>query len=99
MATKIGDAYLTPGWTSYNKRLQYQVYDVTGLLQYGKNAISALLGSGWYRSPLAWDNNRNHYGTDLALLLQLNITYADGTSEILGTNGHWKIPKKCYCFF
>ena len=26
---RVGDAYLTPGWTSYNKRLQYQVYDVT----------------------------------------------------------------------
>ena len=26
---RIGDACLTPGWTSYNKRLQYQVYDVT----------------------------------------------------------------------
>ena len=26
---RVGDACLTPGWTSYNKRLQYQVYDVT----------------------------------------------------------------------
>ena len=26
---RVGDAYLTPGWTSYKKRLQYQVYDVT----------------------------------------------------------------------
>ena len=34
---RIGDAYLTPGWTSYNKRLQYQAYDVTGLLRQGDN--------------------------------------------------------------
>ena len=26
---KVGDQVLTPGWTSYGKRLQYQVYDVT----------------------------------------------------------------------
>src|SRR5665647_468254 len=36
---RVGDAYLTPGWTSYNKRLQYQTYDVTNLLKNGSNAI------------------------------------------------------------
>ena len=41
---RIGDAYLTPGWTSYNKRLQYQAYDVTGLLKTGDNAIGVTLG-------------------------------------------------------
>ncbi len=41
---RVGDAYLTPGWTSYNKRLQYQVYDVTGLLQQGNNAIGMYAG-------------------------------------------------------
>ena len=95
---KIGDAYLTPGWTSYTKRLQYQVYDVTAMLKQGKNAISALLGSGWYRSPLAWDDNKNLYGTDLSLLLQLNIEYTDGTSEILGTNKDWKSHKSSIMF-
>ncbi len=32
---RVGDAVLTPGWTSYNKRLQYQTYDVTPLLKTG----------------------------------------------------------------
>ncbi|MEJ0083752.1 MAG: alpha-L-rhamnosidase N-terminal domain-containing protein [Puia sp.] len=32
---KIGNAFLTPGWTSYNKRLQYQAYDITGLMTTG----------------------------------------------------------------
>ncbi|HEX8356729.1 MAG TPA: alpha-L-rhamnosidase N-terminal domain-containing protein, partial [Segetibacter sp.] len=47
---RVGDCYLTPGWTSYNKRLQYQMYDVTPLLQSGDNAVGVTLGSGWYRS-------------------------------------------------
>jgi len=51
---RIGDLYLTPGWTSYNKRLQYQTYDVTDLLGQGSNVIAMALGSGWYRSHLAW---------------------------------------------
>ena len=50
---RIGDAYLTPGWTSYNKRLQYQIYDVTDLLNNGNNAIGVTLGNGWYRGLLA----------------------------------------------
>tara|TARA_R110000868_G_scaffold98706_6_gene271848 strand:+ start:18472 stop:21228 length:2757 start_codon:yes stop_codon:yes gene_type:complete len=85
---KIGDAYFTPGWTSYNKRLQYQTYDVTKLLQQGDNAIGAMLGSGWYRGTLAWGNEK--YGKTLALLLQVEVKYVDGTSEIIGTNKNWK---------
>ena len=87
---KIGNAYFTPGWTSYNKRLQYQTYDVTKLLQQGNNAIGAILGSGWYRGPIAWGNNTDRYGKNLALLLQVKVNYTDGTSEIIGTNKNWK---------
>ena len=87
---KIGDAYLTPGWTSYNKRLQYQVYDVTGLLANGNNAIGAMVGNGWYRGYLAWNNNKNIYGNKLGLLAQLNITYSDGTTETIASGENWK---------
>ncbi len=87
---RIGDAYLTPGWTSYKKRLQYQVYDVTQLLRNGKNAIGATLGSGWYRGLIGWTNGLNVYGKDIALLLQVDITYSDGTSESIISNENWK---------
>ncbi|MBE7169359.1 MAG: glycoside hydrolase family 78 protein [Williamsia sp.] len=87
---RIGDAYLTPGWTSYNKRLQYQVYDVTGLVKQGANAVGAELGSGWYRGNLAWGNNLNIYGKDIALLFQLQLEYTDGTKESIVSDGSWK---------
>ncbi len=87
---RVGDAYLTPGWTSYNKRLQYQVYDVTGLLQEGVNAVGVTLGSGWYRGYLAWGGNKNSYGKDIALLFQLDIKYSDGSSEIIISDESWK---------
>ncbi len=87
---KVGDAYLTPGWTSYNKRLQYQVYDVTQLLASGQNVIGAAIGNGWYRGFLAWGGNKDIYGKSLALLLQVNIIYSDGTSESIITNETWK---------
>ncbi|MEO7309787.1 MAG: glycoside hydrolase family 78 protein [Chitinophagaceae bacterium] len=87
---RIGDSFLTPGWTSYNKRLQYQAYDVTSLLQNGDNAVGAMLGSGWYRGYLAWGSNHNVYGKDIALLFQLQLTYEDGSAEKIVSDETWK---------
>jgi alpha-L-rhamnosidase len=87
---KISDAYLTPGWTSYNKRLQYQVYDVTDMVKEGKNAAAVMLGSGWYRGYIAWNGNKNSYGKELGLLYQLELTYTDGTADTIISDESWK---------
>lgn len=87
---KVGNDYLTPGWTSYNKRLQYQVYDVTAMLANGNNAIGAMVGNGWYRGYLAWEDNKNIWGKKLGLLAQLTIHFSDGTSETITTDEKWK---------
>ncbi|MBX2898677.1 MAG: family 78 glycoside hydrolase catalytic domain [Cyclobacteriaceae bacterium] len=87
---RIGDAYLTPGWTTYSKRLQYQVYDVTNHFTTGTNALAAVLGSGWYRGFIGFSGQKNFYGKDLALLAQIEIEYADGTRETIGTDATWK---------
>ena len=88
---KVGDEVFTPGWTSYNKRLQYQVYDVTRELVPGVNALGAILGDGWYRGHIGWGtDNRNRYGNKLALLLQLEVAYADNTKESFTTDSSWK---------
>lgn len=88
---RMGDAYLAPGWTSYDKHLQYQTYDVSGLLSEGKNAIGVLLGSGWYRTRLGWENKQNIYGKETALLFQMEIKYTDGTIETVGSDASWKV--------
>jgi alpha-L-rhamnosidase len=87
---KIGDAFLTPGWTSYQKRLQYQVYDLTEKLKNGDNVFGVNVGSGWYRTPLAWNNNRNLYGRKIGVLVQVNIIYTDGTREQVISDNSWK---------
>ena len=87
---KAGDEVFTPGWTAYQKRLQYQVYDVSSMLQQGNNAVGAMLADGWYRGSLAWENNWGIWGKKLALLCQLQIKYADGTSETIITDNTWK---------
>ncbi|PSL23380.1 glycoside hydrolase family 78 protein [Chitinophaga ginsengisoli] len=87
---RVGDALLTPGWTSYRKRLQYQQYDVTNLLHQGANAIGVTLGVGWYSGYLAWEDSKNHFGAKIGLLFQLNIQYTDGTEEVITSDNSWK---------
>src|SRR6187399_1801283 len=87
---RVGDAYLTPGWTSYNKRLQYQVYDVTNLLTPGSNAIGVITGNGWYRGFLAWGGNKDIYGKKTGVLFQLDINYSDGTTATIVSDESWR---------
>jgi alpha-L-rhamnosidase len=87
---RIGKDYLSPGWTSYNKRLPYQTYDLTGSVKTGKNAIAVTLGSGWYRGYIGFLNKNNFYGKQIALLFQLDIRYTDGTSDQIISDESWK---------
>jgi alpha-L-rhamnosidase len=87
---RIGDAYFTPGWTSYHHRLQYQMYDLSKMLHGGRNALGIILGSGWYRGVIGFENHDNNYGKDLGLLLQLDIRYTDGTTQQVTSDSTWK---------
>ncbi|TSA33651.1 MAG: alpha-L-rhamnosidase [Porphyromonadaceae bacterium] len=87
---KPNDWLFTPGWTSYNKHLQYQTYDLTRLLKKGDNAIGVILGNGWYRGDLAWSKMRNLYGTQTGVLAQLSVEYTDGSKVLIVTDKTWK---------
>ena len=87
---RVGEDFLTPGWTAYQKRLQYQAYDVTGLLKSGANALGVTLGNGWWRGNIGWAHVNGFYGSDVSLLFQLEIEYADGSREIIGSDDTWE---------
>ncbi|MCB0066995.1 MAG: family 78 glycoside hydrolase catalytic domain, partial [Caldilineaceae bacterium] len=88
---RVGDALLTPGWTSYHHRLLVQSYDVTALMREGDNALGAMLGEGWYRGRIgAVGGLRCAYGERLALLAQLVIEHADGTRTTVGSDAAWQ---------
>ncbi|SHH72538.1 alpha-L-rhamnosidase [Clostridium grantii] len=87
---RVGESLLTPGWTNYKKRLQYQTYDVTEMIKEGRNAIGAILGCGWYKGELGWNGKRNTYGKHTALLFQMLVRYEDGTEELIVSNEEWK---------
>jgi len=85
----ITEHLFNPGWTSYHKRLQYQIYDVTALLKQGENTALVAIGDGWYRGFLEWNGKRNWYGKEVGLLYQLEITLADGTKQTISSDGSW----------
>jgi len=101
---RIGDHQLAPEWTDYYKRVQYQVYDLTGKIRTGAktsgaNVLSAILADGWYLGELGpvrwiWGQAfpfRGFYGLDRRLIAQLVIEQADGSKQIVATDDSWKI--------
>jgi alpha-L-rhamnosidase len=87
---RVGSELLTPGWTSYQHRLQYQTYDITAMLQQGGNAVGLSLANGWYKGNLGWNGRHNIYGDQRAGLLQIQITYEDGREQTIATDHSWK---------
>jgi len=86
---RLNDHLFTPGWTSYNKRLQTQTYDVTMDIRSGNNAIGITVADGWYKGRIG-GHPRNFYGDRRAALLELHLTYEDGSEEVVITDGSWR---------
>ncbi|WP_027204079.1 family 78 glycoside hydrolase catalytic domain [Butyrivibrio fibrisolvens] len=84
----ITDARLTPGCDEYDKRLQYQEYEITEVLKSGENEIFVTLGDGWYRGCNGIDGIRNLYGEDISFLCSV-IGDGDFENPILATDAGW----------
>lgn len=99
--SRVGRFLLAPGWTSYEKRLQYQQYDVTALLK-EDNALSVLVGKGWYRSPMPGfsdsDAQNARRNSPACMIAQLHITCEDGTEERILTDPSWRVSESCIRF-
>ncbi len=86
---KIGDFFMAPGYTDYNKRVQYQTYDVTDLLATGAQSLTVELADGWYRGSCGAFGLQNQYGTETKFLAQLEIEYDNGNTDIVITDSTW----------
>jgi len=86
---KVTSDLFTPGWTSYNKRLQYQTYDISSLLEV-KNVLGAIVGDGWFRGNIGGKVQRNYFGDQSALIAQIEITNTDGTKTQIITDDTWQ---------
>lgn len=70
---RVGDFVLAPGSTDYNKRIQYQTYDVTDLIRVGENKIEVVLGDGWFRGANGGSGKPNTFGRLTRFYFQLEV--------------------------
>ncbi|KAI9146876.1 bacterial alpha-L-rhamnosidase-domain-containing protein [Paramyrothecium foliicola] len=92
----VGDHFLAPGWTVYDKRLQYQTFDITEHLSNTRqsNVIGIRVAEGWFCGRLSFGGGyRNHWGDRPALMAQCEVSYTDGTSDQLLTDSSWSVAK------
>lgn len=95
---KIGNNVLDAGWTSYDHQILYNTYEVSDLLQKGKNKLGAIVGNGWYNLlPLRfWGRHtfRDALTTGRPILkAQLRIKYKNGDVELISTDESWKTTR------
>lgn len=89
---KVGDRELDPGYTHFDKRVLYTTYDVTEMLRPGENVLAAELGNGWLniQSLAVWEFERARWRMRPRMLAELRVTYADGTQQVVPTDGTWR---------
>jgi alpha-L-rhamnosidase len=90
--SKVGDDFLAPGWTKYDKEALYVTYDLTRQLKKGENAIGVMLGNGFYYIPPVKERYRKlkvAYGFP-KMICRILIEYTDGTSANIISNQSWK---------
>ena len=91
----VGDAVLEPGQTSYYAEVDYRTYDVTSLLKQGGNLLGIETGSGAYQRVITpgryffQNNPAPVYGTP-KVIAELDVTYADGTTQRIDSDSSWK---------
>lgn len=91
---RVGDHFMAPGWTSYDRRLQYQYFNVTSMLLNGRNCIGARVAEGWFCGRIGFEGgHRNIWGSHPALMAQLEIYYADDTVQIIPTDATWAVQR------
>jgi alpha-L-rhamnosidase len=83
--TPVSDAVLAPGHTVYDKTMPYQSYDVTPQIRTGDNILAAVIGNG-----LRFGRNPQIDARARQILVQLNLTYADGRQESIVSDETWK---------
>jgi hypothetical protein len=89
---KVGDDFLSPGWTKYDKTCLYDTRDITADLKAGKNAVGLELGNGMYNvlGGGRFTKFKGSFGPQKAIA-QIRLEYADGRVEIFGTDESWRV--------
>jgi hypothetical protein len=87
---KVGNSFLAPGWTYYDKRYLYNTFDITDLVNNGQNAIGVIVGNGFYNI-----NRERYYKVAIAfgmpkMICRIKLTYDDGSTSDIVSDASWK---------
>ncbi len=88
---RVGEYILAPGWTNYERRLQYQTYCITDLLKEGDNALEISVGSGWYRGKITRDKTPRIWTTP-NIIAEITLIY-ENEAETVFTDLSWQSKK------
>jgi len=88
----VGNRELDPVYTRFDRRLYYTSYDVSRALKEGQNALGVVLGNGWFnlQSTAVWDFDKAPWRARPCFVLDLRITYTDGSVQTISTGKDWK---------
>ena len=87
---RVGNDYFAPGFTSYKSHLQYQTYDVTDMMS-GNDTLIATVVGGWAVGSYVFSRVNRVSADRQALLMELRLTYEDGSIEVIGTDESWDV--------
>ena len=85
---RVGKFLFAPGWTEYASRLQFQTYDVTGLLK-PDSLLTVMVGEGWWGGRMGWDGQKERRRT--ALIAALEVEFTDGRTQTVLTDARWQV--------
>ena len=92
--TPVGEEFLKPGFTHVLKTRRSFTYDITEAFNKAsgaENQLSAQVTPGWWADKIVTPNRNNMWGTKCAFRGVLELTYADGTKKLYGTDlDNWK---------
>ncbi|MDE6645078.1 MAG: glycoside hydrolase family 78 protein [Muribaculaceae bacterium] len=91
----VGEEFLKPGFTHYDKTKRSFTYDITDAFAQNKgaeNVLSVQVTPGWWADKIITPGgNDGMIGKKVAFRGVLELTFADGSKEYLGTNcDDWK---------
>ena len=88
---RVGDAFMNPTYTRFDKRVLYNTYDVTSMLQ-TENVIDVVLGNGWYnhQSTAVWYFHKAPWRGRPCFMFEMHIEYKDGSIETILSDTSWK---------
>jgi len=97
---RVGENYLDPGYTHFDKRILYVTHDITSLLEEGENVIATVLGNGWYniQSVAVWNFEKARWRNRPAMIAEVRVTYEDDSIDTIRTDESWLTHTGAYTY-